>query len=259
MMTSTLTGRDYRVSVLLPPGYSHHARESYPTVYVYDAVGERFGYMAELAGAAEIDRSGLIWVGIGPASEALFGRQRYSDLTPTRRPDVDEEVGGDDDRPTSNDTNLRSGGAGDLLYIFEKELIPFIDNAYRTNDERVLAGHSLASLFAAFVLMERPGLFRGYLLASPSLWWDDEVLVQRVSSARSTLAPHSLRVFLTVGGEETPEMKRAHKNFETALRSLALPSLSLAVKEYTGVEHTGTIVPSVLEGVSHIFAPRMGP
>jgi len=70
------------------------------------------------------------------------------------------------------------GGADKFLSFIADELLPTIDRNYRTRPYRVLVGHSLGGLFAVYALINRPEVFKGYVVISPSLWWDDQVLVK---------------------------------------------------------------------------------
>jgi predicted alpha/beta superfamily hydrolase len=57
-------------------------------------------------------------------------------------------------------------GAGNFLTFIEKELIPYIENSYRTNDDRILYGQSMTSVFTMYAFLERPELFNSYIASS---------------------------------------------------------------------------------------------
>jgi predicted alpha/beta superfamily hydrolase len=67
---------------------------------------------------------------------------------------------------------VRSGGAPAFLRVLREEILPFVEETYRTSEDRGIAGHSFGGLFAAWMLLEAPDLFRRYGLNSPSLWWE---------------------------------------------------------------------------------------
>ena len=75
-------------------------------------------------------------------------------------------------RVVVNTEVARAGGAERFLRFMGDKLIPFIGRSYRTTPMRVLIGHSLGGLFAAYSLGKRPELFTGYILMEPSLWWN---------------------------------------------------------------------------------------
>ncbi|MEP7067121.1 MAG: alpha/beta hydrolase-fold protein [Gemmatimonadota bacterium] len=81
------------------------------------------------------------------------------------------------------------GGADSFEAFLADELLPSIDDAYRTQPLRILVGHSLGGLLAMHTLATRPALFRMYLTLEPSLWWDARSPVKGVlDMLRSTPA-----------------------------------------------------------------------
>ncbi len=48
---------------------------------------------------------------------------------------------------------------------------------YRTTDETAIVGESLAGLFVVETFLLEPGLFDTYLAFDPSLWWNNQKLV----------------------------------------------------------------------------------
>ena len=49
-----------------------------------------------------------------------------------------------------------TGGNSKFKDFIEKELIPYINQTYRTSNERALVGHSQAGLFTTWMMMEHP-------------------------------------------------------------------------------------------------------
>lgn len=57
-------------------------------------------------------------------------------------------------------------GANKFLNFIEKELIPYVENEYRTNEKRILYGQSLSGLFTFYALLTKPNLFNSYIVSS---------------------------------------------------------------------------------------------
>lgn len=57
-------------------------------------------------------------------------------------------------------------GAKDFLAFFEKELIPFIESKYRTNENKVLCGQSLSTVFTFYAFLTKPQCFSSYIACS---------------------------------------------------------------------------------------------
>jgi predicted alpha/beta superfamily hydrolase len=51
-------------------------------------------------------------------------------------------------------------------------------------------------------VFHRPQLFDGYILLSPSVWWDDRVVLRYERAARETNPSLPVRLFLAVGDKE---------------------------------------------------------
>lgn len=57
-------------------------------------------------------------------------------------------------------------GANDFLAFIEKELIPYIENKYRTKGDRILYGQSMTSVFTIYTFLTNPKLFNSYIASS---------------------------------------------------------------------------------------------
>ncbi|MBX2873895.1 MAG: hypothetical protein KTR30_17400 [Saprospiraceae bacterium] len=93
------------------------------------------------------------------------------------------------------------GKADSLLAFFERELIPHIDKTYNTSSFRLLVGHSFGGLFAVHALVNQPALFNAYIAISPSLWWDDQYLVDQAEERFETDQYFEGFFYMTMGNE----------------------------------------------------------
>ena len=128
---------------------------------------------------------GLLVVGI-------LNTERTRDLTP---PAVDSSVSA---------TFPGSGGAGKFRSFIADELMPWLDENYRTHAYKILVGHSFGGLFAIDTLLEQPELFDAYIAISPSLQWDEQRLVERASAAFANGSESNVTLFMTAGNEGGP-------------------------------------------------------
>jgi predicted alpha/beta superfamily hydrolase len=145
------------------------------------------------------------------------------------------------------------GGADKFLSFIADELLPTIDRNYRTRPYRVLVGHSLGGLFAVYVLMNRPEVFKGYLISSPSLWWDDQALVK---TAQPFFAAHQdLRadLYMTMANEDGTMLGGAWK-LSAVLEESNLANLRWQFKRYPEEDHGTVPYISTYEGLQAIFA-----
>jgi len=194
MLHATQLGRDYEIDISLPPSYGQGDR-SYPVVFVTDAP-----YAFPVTRAIEQRVTGhskqlpeFILVGLGYAVGDTPTYSRRRDYTPSK--------GGDSDATSDMPGRpVAYGQAEGYRRFVADEVFPFIASHYRADMHRkVFAGHSYGSLFGAWVLATAPEMFDGYVLGSPSLWFDDyRVLAQE----RAYAAAHPdlrARVYLGAG------------------------------------------------------------
>jgi predicted alpha/beta superfamily hydrolase len=178
------------IIVYLPRGYET-SKERYPVFYLQDGQNlfdpaTAFGgqdWKADLI-ADELIADGLIrplvMVGIYNA-----GVRRISEYTPTR------------------DRSMRKGGKAErYAAMLVRELKPFIDREYRTlksAEHTVVGGSSLGGLVSLVTALTYPRVFGGLALLSPSVWWDNRVILREVRRGPSMRRP---RTWLDVGTAE---------------------------------------------------------
>lgn len=68
------------------------------------------------------------------------------------------------------------GGADRFLEFVKTELIPYVDTKFRTEDFRVLSGHSTSALFVTYAMLEEPELFDAWFASSPMLGYRHELI-----------------------------------------------------------------------------------
>lgn len=96
----------------------------------------------------------------------VVNNNRIKDFTPTK---------------SKKHLDIESGEADKFLEFMEHELLPYIDKKYRTRSYKIILGHSLGGLLAVHSLISKPYLFQAHFAFSPSLWWDDQLIVNRAN------------------------------------------------------------------------------
>ena len=90
------------------------------------------------------------------------------------------------------------------LAALRDEIIPWVEARHPTAPERALIGYSLGGLFAMYAMFESPSTFTHYLLGSPSMYWNDEVMFQVEQACADKHKDLKARVFLSAGVDERP-------------------------------------------------------
>lgn len=223
----------YKLVITLPPGYEQDQR-SYPVLYYLDAwmlggVMHDSHKIADLLQAIEP----VILVGLsldGDASDFFFTRSR--DYTPTKVSPEKLPPGAAAMVPTS-------GGGAEFFNFVKLELIPFIEANYRVDPaDRGLLGYSLGGLFAAWVLHNEPMLFKRYGICSPSLYWDD-AMVMRLWKDVPDLRPGTTIVF----SQTEHETNNIQSSIDTLISAVSSkPGVLVKSFEVKGEgHHTGVV------------------
>jgi predicted alpha/beta superfamily hydrolase len=240
-LTSSIVGQKYKIKIKLPRGYKN-STEKYPVLYVTDAE-TNFGGVSYIVQRLIKDKliPPIIVVGIAYGTDyRTFYSLRSRDLTPTE--DKDLRMGGRID-PT--------GGADNFSRFIEDELFPFIKENYRVNNEdRALYGHSYGGLYGCYVFQSQPELFNKYLLLSPSLWYDDYLLLSTVKNTDYQLRPTKL--FLA-SGELEGRIDTLQVNFANSLKTKNPKNLSLKSEVLENEDHRTIFGPGFTDGLRFIY------
>ena len=205
VLTSAALSEERAYFVGLPEAYAVGADRRYPVIYVLDGLSQGLP-VAKVA--AELSRDKLMPELIVVAIPNVSGGRERDYTPPSMRQDHE--------RPDSP-----AGKADAFLAFLRTELIPTIERDFRTAPERLLAGNSRGGLFVFYSLMAEPSLFHVRFAHSTPLWREDEHLVKRFDAFLSATPDLRGALFLSVGGNETENMKRGFMYASGALEKRA--------------------------------------
>ncbi len=199
-----------QILIHLPKEYNYSDKK-YPVLYVLD--GEFFFYQA-ISAVNFLSECSYIYN--NPVPEmivvGIVNVDRNRDYTPTYAPNQLGSLY----YPTS-------GKAEKFLDFLEKELIPEIDNAYRTQPFKTLAGWSFGGLFTIYTFTNKPELFSAYLAISPSLWWDEDMYVSKFDSIFENYEFLSTKLTITCGTLEGGNIGRSVRDGFVPLMRKKIP------------------------------------
>ena len=251
---SRTLGNRRDILVYLPLGYRRFRRQQYPVLYLQDGQNV-FDAATAFAGvewgvdetAQRLIRRRLIEPVIIVAI-ANTGPDRIHEYAPTR--------GIIDSKPKRK---KRSRGlARKYAKFLIQELKPFIDSKYRTKPEAEftgLGGSSLGGLLTMTLGLWFPDVFTRLAVLSPSVWWDDEVIVRGVLALEKKLP---LKIWLDIGTAE-PGWERA-RNLCAALieRGWNLYD-DLEYHEIEGADHNEAAWAARVDPVLRFLYPPVAP
>ena len=107
--------------------------------------------------------------------------------------------------PSVQPHEARSGGAAQFMAFFKTELIPYVKKRYPSNGVNLVHGHSYGGLFLAYVIANDPGVFDGYLLLDPAMWWGDKEVSKALEAKLPSMPTSGKAVF--IAGRSGPAFK----------------------------------------------------
>ena len=230
---SRVLGEERTLLVALPSGYEL-TQTRYPVLYLLDGLAN---FQHATSTVDFLARNGRIpqMIVMGIANTA-----RTRDMTPTHV----------EDRETS--------GGGDLFLQFvEDELIPYVDDRFRTQPFRVLFGHSLGGMFAVYTLFTKPDLFGGYVAASPHLRYADGYVVDLVEESLAEGPDLDKSLYVTLGDE--PDYVETLDRFVGLLEAAKESGLRWEYVVMENDEHMSTPLKSLYQGLEMIYTGWMFP
>jgi len=196
---SKLNKHDYKLYINIPASYFSNKKEKrYSTVYLLDA-DYSFALTKQVAEHL-MDRDRVkefIIVGIAYDGPLKYKLNRTRDYTPSTVLD-----GG-----YGPEFQKYSGGADNFYQFLNKELIPYISKTFPVNDDRAIVGHSYGGLFASYGLIHYPGVFNKAIIVSPSLWYDNGLILKQAKSKSNFNYSTLHKVYLAVGEHENLHYK----------------------------------------------------
>lgn len=182
------------IRIHVPESAKKDPKKKYPVVYLLDAEWNFASVASTISFLSSVNGNNFwpeaILVGI-------VNTHRKRDLTPTH------VAGG---LWIDSRTADVSGGGETFMAFIENELIPHIDSTYPTTPYRSLIGHSLGGLMVINALLHHKNLFKGYIAIDPSMWWDNQKLLQQVEGTLKTTSYSDISVFLAMAHTQPGEM-----------------------------------------------------
>jgi predicted alpha/beta superfamily hydrolase len=208
------------------------ARQEVPAVYLLDGGYEFAGLEGWLlGGAGGMESAFMVSVGYRPADFA--------------KRDADLMTGA-----VRHGGHTEAGRALAFRAFLTGELRPFIEARYPVDPARaVLVGHSAGGSFAALLFADQPGAFSAYVIGSPALR-DEPDLLLHLTSAK---AGHE-RIFVGVGGKEPTRMTAGAAQVTSAMKGH--PTLSVRSEVFPEATHLSYYPALISEGLAYVLPPK---
>ncbi len=156
LIPSTILGDERAISVYFPPSYYFNSKQKFPVLYILDG-DYNFQYVAgllELWGGISEDIPEMILVAISGKGSKTYRRNCKPNI-----PNIED-----------------AGNADAVIRFMKDELIPYVNENFKSNGYKILAGHSVGGIFVTYTSLTHPHLFDNYIAISPALWWGDNAM-----------------------------------------------------------------------------------
>jgi predicted alpha/beta superfamily hydrolase len=222
---------DRKLKILLPKGYSDNDKKAYPIVLVLDA-----DYMFELvAGNTDYysyweEIPGVIVVGVNQ-SETRFEDVMYSE---------------------QNSLPIENGAK--FFEFLGMEVIPYIQNKYKTEPFKVVVGHGETANFINYYLLKERPLFNAYIAISPNLAPD---MINYLGESIENITS-KIFYFLATSDDDVPQIKTASNALNGRLKDVKNENFNYNFQSFEGSGHytlPSHALPKALESIFLVFQP----
>lgn len=145
-----------------------------------------------------------------------------------------------------------SGGAEKFLQFLGEELIPFVDQQFRTEPYRILMGHSFGGSFAVFAMLSEPTLFNAYISISPYLMYDNLYTVKLTKKELKKVYRPDVMLYMTIGNE--PAYFESLDEFRNIVEKQSPEGLKFTLTKMDDENHGSIAHLSIYRGLESIFS-----
>jgi len=235
---SKILGETRRINVYPPPGYAESRDARVPVLYMPDGgMAEDFLHVA-----------GLVQIGVTNGTMRSFllvgieNTQRRRDMTGPTENENDKKIA------------PRVGGSEGFRRFIRDELMPQVKKRYRTTNEAAIVGESLAGLFVVETFLLEPELFDTYIAIDPSLWWNNQKLVN--GAAERLRSRPSLEKTLYFVSSDEHENAEIMQRFAEVLSKNAPSRIHWHYEKMPEEKHSTIYHPAALKAFRTVFDPH---
>ena len=228
---SSKLGEEREIKVQLPRGYNSNDDQVYPIIVVLDG-----DYMFEaVAGNVDYysyweDMPESIVVGVNQIDK------RYDDCMYSEQ----------------NSLPIETGAA--FFEFIGMELLPYIENTYRTGDFRVVIGHGETANFINYYLLKPQPLFQAYISISP------ELAPNMIDYLPEAMGKIQSKIFynLAITNNDSKSLKQMAGALNSDIAAIDNENLAYNFNDFEGPSHYSVpthAIPKAIENIFQVFQP----
>jgi len=232
VISSKVLNENRKVYIHYPKPDTTNPDKRYPVLYLMDGEShfDMLSQYTDYLSRWDVDViPEMIVVGI-------VNTKRTRDLTPTKS--IINYYGQPDTARVS--WMKPSGGGEQFLQFIREELMPYVDESYKTQSFKIFAGHSFGGIASINCMLTHPEMFNAYISISPSFWWDREYVLRLAREKLKKVSTLNKVLFYSDAGEGAADKSSYHTNllkFDSLLSSMALRGLDYKYKHYPEETH----------------------
>jgi len=238
-LRSKITDNTFKLYIHLPQTYNN-SKNSYPIVIMTDAcwtMGIAETTFDLMAAGKELPEVIIVGIDYPYINFLDFVKNRFRDQM-----------------PTNVDGWAPAGEADNFISFIEKELFPYLEMNYRVDKtDRCFYGHSGGGLLGSHILLEKPYLFNKFLIGSPSYWWDNKEIINRLKNKESLGLNHNHSIYSFIGSEEGDMMLNDWKGFNEVLKTKLNEGVRFQSIKYEGETHISVSPAAFSTGIKYLY------
>ena len=220
-----------QLKILLPRGYEEENSKRYPLIIVFDG-----DYLFEaVAGNADY-------------------YSYWEDMPESIVVGIKQEEHRDDESMYSEQNLLPIDSGADFFEFVGMELIPYLNNNFKTENFRVVVGHGLTANFIDYYILKDVPLFQAYISISPELAPKmDQYLTDRFKTLNSKIF-----YYLATSSNDIPSIREGAESLNKNIAALDNKNLLYNFDNFEGPTHYSLpahAIPKALESIFFVFQP----
>jgi predicted alpha/beta superfamily hydrolase len=236
--------QDREIYIYKPYYYDEYFLKHYDVMFVFDAHRKEYFNLANSL-SYFIDKNDVngefIVVGI-PANLKLDDYNRNDDFLP---------------KPVYDEQNFFYGQANQKAFMeyVSNEVIPYIDNNYRTLKNRLAVGHSLGASFILSTLIQKPETFDNFIAVSPNFSYDRQRLANEFINFNFNKLKSQKFIYLSHADEDNywRSWKPSRDKVYNHLNETKTQKIKYNISSFPDYDHLYSFLPALTEGLSKYY------
>ncbi|MBL0146068.1 MAG: alpha/beta hydrolase [Chitinophagaceae bacterium] len=242
---SKILNQERVLKISVPSDYNEFPNRKYKVVYLFDAQSESLYNFAKqtLSYLENINFyvDPVIFVGI-------VTKNRQFEFLPKNKTNL----------PLKDYwAQVKLGGADSLALCLKNEILPFINEKYRTNGYTIGVGHSLGASFVTYSMFMFPEIFNAGVAVSPNFYYDDEqfLTIFKNEIGKNILKDKFLYVCYGQGDKLEDRFKPSSIKFSNLLSKTNTPNFHYKVQNIDNNSHSTTPLEGFFKGLVFVNQP----